>query len=315
MRIWTYPPLATAQAGFASSPGGPNHSSLSRAKYLARLGVETVADRAQADLVHVVGVDCLPGTDVQTIDYIWPVHLYPDDAPGWWREQNDVMRQAIQQARVVVVNSGYMVREVERLAGVQARWIDQAIDQDEGGIEPTGYWRARLEAEDRPVVIWNKNAIDVLRDPAPATKLARMRPEAVVVLTAEAAQVERWLGHELPLNVRCVGRLPYPQMQALLAESDVYLATFCESSGLGHMEALYQGVPVIGYRWGGVADISGDVALLVELGDVRGLADALDQALANKAALGPAGRQLIERRHLWQIVAPTYKALYEELLS
>jgi len=313
MRIWTYPPVANAQAGFAASPGGPNHSSISRAKYLARLGVETVADRAGADLAHVVGVDCLPATDVQTIDYIWPVSEYPD-APGWWREQNATMKRAIQQARVTVVNSGWMVEQVERLAGVEARWIDQGIDPDEGNVQPTGEWRRRLEAEGRPVVIWNKNAIDSLRDPRPALALARMRPDAVVVMTADARRVEEFSADALPANVRFVGVLPYGQMQALLAESDIYLATFCESSGLGHMEALYQEVPVIGYAWGGVADISGEVAQLVEPGDLPGLAHALDFALANKAALGAAGRRLIERRHLWPTVAPAYKTLYEELL-
>lgn len=312
MKIYSHPPPAAAARSFAASPGGPNHSSISRAKYLARIGVETVPDRADADLTHVVGVDCLPDTDVQTIDYIWPVSAYPD-APGWWREQNAVMRQAIQQARVTVVNSGWMVEQVEKLAGVEARWIDQGIDPDEGNVQPTGEWRRRLEAEGRAIVIWNKNAIDVLRDPRPALALARMRPDAVVVMTADARRVEEFAADALPANVRFVGVLPYPQMQALLAESDAYLATFCESSGLGHMEALYQMVPVIGYRWGGVADISGDVAQLVEPGDCAGLARALDFVLANKAALGAAGRRLIERRHLWPTVAPAYKALYEEL--
>jgi hypothetical protein len=70
---------------------------------------------------------------VQTLEYVWPVALYPD-APPWWAEQNEQMRRACQAARAVVVNSAYMVREVEWLAG------ETALAPGEGRrlVEPGG---------------------------------------------------------------------------------------------------------------------------------------------------------------------------------
>ena len=140
-----------------------------------------------------------------------------------------------------------------------------------------------------------------------------MRPDAVVVMTADATAIEEFAADALPANVCCVGVQPYGEMQALLADCDVYLATMLESSGQGHLEAMYLGKPVIGYRWGGVGELAGGVAQLVDPDDLAGLAHALDYALANYATLGAAGRALVEARHLWPAAAAEYKDIYEEL--
>jgi glycosyltransferase involved in cell wall biosynthesis len=135
----------------------------------------------------------------------------------------------------------------------------------------------------------------------------------LVVLTAAARSVEEYVNDALPVNVRCVGTLPFHRYQALLADCDVYLATMLESSGQGHLEALYMGKPVIGYRWGGAGELAGSVAVLVEPGDVDSLPDALDDALSRRGRLGYTGRQLVEDYHLWPDVAREYEYIYKEL--
>ncbi len=81
------------------------------------------------------------------------------------------------------------------------------------------------------------------------------------------------------------------------------------------LEAMACGRPVVSTDVGGVAEMTGEAALLAPPGDARALADAvlaLAADPARAAALGRAGRARAEALD-WRVIAARHAALYERL--
>lgn len=105
----------------------------------------------------------------------------------------------------------------------------------------------------------------------------------------------------------------------LLSAADVALLTSTwEARALVAQEALLSGLPLVSTRVGGIAELVGDAAVLVELGDVAGVVHALEQ-LADE----PARRDQLRDAGLLQAaswpdedeVALDVLAAYREVLS
>lgn len=319
MKVYSRPVLTEARERWGRGEGGgPIHHLIAKAKYLARLGWETIETRPGADLVHVHGPEPEKNANVLTIHAIWPVWEYPD-CSEWWYEQNHALAMAMQQARRVIALSQFTAANCRRLApNVEVTVIPQAIDIEEWRVmswPPGSGWRARLKAEGRTLVLWGKNVMGPrLRDPRTAFELARRRPDAVVALTGELYHYQ--LPPNLPENVRLVGRLPFADMQRLVVEADVYLATTLESSGQGHLEAMLCGVPVLGYDWGGVAETvrTGLDGCLVKPGDYDELAGGLDTILAHYEEMSQEASQQA-RKYSWETASRQLAVIYDQVLK
>jgi glycosyltransferase involved in cell wall biosynthesis len=92
-----------------------------------------------------------------------------------------------------------------------------------------------------------------------------------------------------------------------------------EAFGLVLVEAMACGKPCVASRVGGVPEVvdEGRTGLLVDFGDVQGLARALTEVLADgtKAkAMGAAGRKRVEERFTWDIVTEQIERVYREVL-
>jgi glycosyltransferase involved in cell wall biosynthesis len=125
---------------------------------------------------------------------------------------------------------------------------------------------------------------------------------------------------ELGPHVTFVGRTPEPLLHALYERADVFVhAARYEGSSLVTLEAMAHALPVVATRAGGIPDKVSDrrEGLLVEPGDVGGLADAI-ATLAGDAALARACGERARERALsefaWPALAARTVALYEELL-
>jgi len=91
-----------------------------------------------------------------------------------------------------------------------------------------------------------------------------------------------------------------------------------ELLGLAALEAMASGTPVVCSRIGGLPEVveHGVTGLLVEPGDVRGLHDALERILRDRALAARLGRNARERaleRFTWDACARRCIAAYEEL--
>jgi glycosyltransferase involved in cell wall biosynthesis len=156
-------------------------------------------------------------------------------------------------------------------------------------------------------------------------------PDALVTLhlagdeqasTAYGARVrERLARADLSGRVVRHGVLPREDVAALYAGADLFvLPSFEELYGTVYGEAMALGLPVVGWRAGNLPYLieHGREGLIVELGDVGGLAHALD-LLAHEDALrlrmGTAGRTRAAAWPTWDDTAAVFFAALREVVS
>lgn len=106
---------------------------------------------------------------------------------------------------------------------------------------------------------------------------------------------------------------------ALAAADVLALPSRVDSFGIVLLEAWLYAKPVVGARAGGIPDViaEGKDGLLVEYGDVKGLAEALAYLLRNppvREALGQAGRAKVLAHHTWEHVFTRLMSIYDEVL-
>ncbi|KKK63213.1 hypothetical protein LCGC14_2996540, partial [marine sediment metagenome] len=154
-------------------------------------------------------------------------------------------------------------------------------------------------------VLWNKNRPDPVCDPKPVMDLAEMAPDVRFVTT---------FGREQN-NVRVSGRVDYDTMKDLVRNAGVYLCTTRETFGIGTLEAMASGVPVVGWAWGGQREIieHGVTGWLAAPGDLAGLEEGIRWALANRAEIGANAREAVRERWTWAQRMPPYAELYQGL--
>jgi len=150
-----------------------------------------------------------------------------------------------------------------------------------------------------------KGSIDLI---AATQELQITGPPIRVVLAGSAMpSFTRVWKHFLPMDgIVLTGPLNDQQRRDFFAGIDVFvLPSISDSFGLVFLEAWANGVPVIGYRAGGVADVirHEQDGLLVPCGDLSKLAEAV-RRLANdpdlRTSWGNAGRERLERDFRWE---------------
>jgi glycosyltransferase involved in cell wall biosynthesis len=104
----------------------------------------------------------------------------------------------------------------------------------------------------------------------------------------------------------------YPRAHGLLVPSRAEGYGFAAVEGLGH------GVPVIASRRDALPEIVGDAGMLVEPGDVGGLADAMRELAADPGQVqerGAAGRRRFEAEFTRERARERLGGLYRRLLG
>jgi glycosyltransferase involved in cell wall biosynthesis len=133
----------------------------------------------------------------------------------------------------------------------------------------------------------------------------------------------REMARELGLDER-IQWLPLLSQSELAAEyrraSIHVVPALDEGLGLTAVESLLSETPVVGFRSGGLPDIvpDGVAGRLVEPGDERALAEALDVVLADpdaRRAMGAAGRAHAEQRFGAAAASQRYADLYRRTLD
>src|SRR3972149_7938361 len=82
-------------------------------------------------------------------------------------------------------------------------------------------------------------------------------------------------------------------MKELIESAELYLATTPETFGIGTLEAMICGVPVLGYNWCGTADLvrHKETGYLVEPGDINGLAEGVRWLSEHRKEIGVNARE------------------------
>ncbi|MGW0431322.1 glycosyltransferase [Micromonospora sp. NPDC003197] len=222
-------------------------------------------------------------------------------------EVEELTRLGLHRAAVAVVPAGV---DIDRFSpdGEAAPRDRQARILSVGGLSP-GHGQEdliqamRLVGDAELIIVGGPTDDDLADD----TDAARLR------------EIARRCG--VADRVRLIGGVPHEQMPAWYRSADVVAcAPRYACAGRVPLEAMACGVPVVGYRIGGVADTVVDEVSgrLVPPGDVRDLGSTLRRLLADDAERFAYGHAAVDRArcsYTWDRAAGTLERLYERVLT
>jgi glycogen(starch) synthase len=159
-----------------------------------------------------------------------------------------------------------------------------------------------------------------------AEAVIRLRRQGLALTLAligsSTPEFERFL-HGLPPSdrevIRPLGVVPETDKHTLLqASMFLVLPSRTDSFGIVILEAWAHGKPVIGARAGGIPEVidEGHTGLLVNFGDVAGLAQAIQRLLQDEAlrrTLGQQGYARLAAQYTWEHVAEKVLAVYHRV--
>ena len=171
----------------------------------------------------------------------------------------------------------------------------------------------RLLAADDP-------ATATLLDHYGRTTLDWFRREVMGQGQSYLAALDRLLSASTRARVRFHANIPLAELVALYRASDLFVlpSIWLESYGLPLVEAMATGIAVVASRAGGIPELVGDgvTGIMVERGDVPGLAGALDELLGDperRLAMGLRGRERAVARLTWRHAAARLGEVYAGL--
>lgn len=258
-------------------------------KWMPEVGIELVGEGKEYDVcVSHLGtkVDC----DVHHNHGLWL-----GKANGLQQQQNLRIVGSALVANKVVVPSNYVANYFRRDMRLQPFVVGHGVNMDE--------WKPLTN---RKYILWNKNRKSPICDPTPVFELAK-RFSNLDFLTTFTTEEGKKLS-----NIHVTGTLPFDKMKLFIQSANVYIATTKETFGIGTLEAMASGVPVVGFKWGGTEDIiTQDVdGILVEPNNYSKLASALAHVLANRERMSKAAREKAEQ-YTWLRVVKRLRDIYE----
>lgn len=293
LKVHIYPSFGDLDKG----DGGIRRVVEAQIKYLPQFGIEIVADPEVADVIAYHAT--IPSTYVKRFSrkaFVAMVHgMYWSgyDWENWALKANGDVIEGIRVSDAVITCSEWVANSIRRNTSRYVEIIPHGVDMEE--------WDSVLEHKD--YVLWNKTRPDPVCDPEPLNQVAALLPEVKFIST---------FGAKLP-NIALTGRLPFEDAKKLIQQAGVYLCTSRETFGIGTLEAMASGVPIVGFNFGGQAEfIEHEVdGWLVTPGDISGLAEGIQWAIANRATIGAAAKRKAETFN-WNNSAEQYARVFRE---
>lgn len=242
-------------------------------KYLPDYDVELVSPQATSyDLLAahagILGVDC----DVAHLHGIYFTADYQASHEEYVTNRN-VIRSAL-TAKIVTVPTSWVAKTFQRDMRINPEVLPHGIEAQE--------WEH--DGSHEGYVLWNKTRHGDVCDPAPIGRLAQLAPDVLFASTI-APQYES-------INLKITGVTDHPTMKQLVQKAAVYLSTTKETFGIGVLEALAAGTPVLGWAFGGNLDLveHGSTGYLAQVNNYEDLLNGLEYCLQYRAQLSENAR-------------------------
>lgn len=213
------------------------------------------------------------------------------DASEWEYKANSQVIAALRNAKQITVPSQWVAQVLRRDMRINPHVVPHGIEWEQWqGGKPQGY------------VLYNKNRQGDVCDATPLSYLAAHAPSQKFITTFATADLS---------NVTVTGVLPHDKMALLVRGASVYFAPTKETFGIGILEAMAAGVPVLGYAHGGILDLvqHGVNGYLAQPGNEQDLLAGLAYCLQHRSVLGENGRGMAQA-YTWDKVAAQVAEVY-----
>ena len=237
-----------------------------------------------------------------------------------------VTRLTIEKADAVTVVSRFLREETMRQFDISRdlQVIYNFIDPDRHAIEPCPCIRDQIPGGTKTLIhISNFRSVKRVHDVVRVFARVAETLDARLILVGDGpdAASAHDLASELGVAERVIFTGVVDSVAGLLACADLFLLpSSTESFGLGALEAMASGVPVVASDIGGIPEVvnHGRSGILAPVGDVEAMAAAALQILSDDetyAAFSLAAREEAEERFDYRKIVPQYEAMYERLLD
>lgn len=293
-RVFSYPTPTMAEVN--SSAGIPQVI-LNLQKHLPDYGWEITENADRADLIAHHAGDGNGQADVCHCH-----GMYPSGEPGfpmesWHVTVNGRVIESIRTAKEITVPSQWVADMLRRDCHIDPHVIGWGVNPDEWkhGYQHEGY------------VLWNKNRIEGVCTTEWVNRLTKQNPSVNFLST--------YGDSNLP-NLTITGTVPHSQMKYMIQRAAVYLATTKETFGVGTLEALASGVPVLGFRHGAITEYitHGYNGFLAEPDDEQGLINGLHWVLKHREILSKNALESV-KEWTWEKTAEKIAAVYDGTLA
>lgn len=229
----------------------------------------------------------------------------------WEWHVNSRVIEAIRNAKEITVPSAWVNETFKRELRKPAHVIPHGVDWQE--------WQHKEPSQG--YVLWNKNRnnSDVVSNSILDILIPRFR-DVTFVSTFTTPNLSKLPHNMWPDNFKIIetgGKTPHEQMKGYTQGAGVYLSTAKETWGIGIVEAMASGVPILGWDWGGNSFLvrHGCNGFLATLGDIDQLCEGLNYCINHRKILGANGREMA-KQWTWEkaceMVAGVYRLAMTE---
>lgn len=286
---------------FATEESGIKRVVEAYEKYSSQYGIQYVGKGEACDLyaIHAgIRVDIDPTKPlVAHLHGLYWTNDYLSD--GWeWRTNAKVIYTA-RCATKITVPSEWVAESFQRDMHIDPTVIYHGIDWKmwEHSHEHTG------------IVIWNKNraGVDVV-DPMDFITLGSRFKDIQFVTTFSLPSATA--------NVKAIGLQDHAEMKKIVQQAEVYVSISKETFGIGALEALASGTPVLGYAWGGnlITVEHGVNGYLAKPGDIDDLSEGLKYCIKYRDVLS-ANAKVTARKFSWEKPMQKLAGVYQEAID
>jgi len=280
--------------GVDDGDGGIRRVVEAQYKYLPDYNIQVVEDNP--DIIAVHAGQWLSEGAAPVVAHCHGLYWYEYEWHKWAHDLNKDVVNTLRRADAVTAPSYWVAYALQRNMWLRPTVLYHGVD--------ASLWTPGTNAG---YILWNKNRVDAICDPSPMNELAKLNPTRKFISTyGESSE-----------NVILTGRTSADNAREHVRNAGVYLCTTRETFGIGTLEAMACGVPVLGYRWGGQAEFitHKKTGYLVTPGNMQELNEGLQYCFDNRYELGNASRQLVSEGFTWSKAISRYASLYERVLS